>query len=122
MRPTIVSLLLVALLSVPTAAFAQSAGDDQYRDPLAPSQEPNGNGSGGGGGGGGSGASGGGSGQGEPVQEAQSSGDAQENATSAQAGDQLPATGFPSDTLAFAGVALLGAGVVLRRAAGWLGP
>ena len=115
MRTRILTMLLVGLLSVPAPALAQSAGDDQYRDPLAPSQTPRGGGGGSGGGGGG----GGGSSQAPGVQESQSSG---AQTTPAQSRDQLPATGFPTGALALVGAALLGAGAALRRAAGWAGP
>lgn len=37
-RALIVGALLLAL--TPAGAFAQSAGDDQYSDPLAPSEQP----------------------------------------------------------------------------------
>jgi LPXTG-motif cell wall-anchored protein len=117
---TILILLAAALFALPASALAQSAGDDQYQDPLAPSQGGSGGGGGGNGGGGGSGGGGGGGGSSESgadqnAQEAQTADSGQ--ATAAQAGDQLPHTGFPGGALVLGGVVLLGGGVALRRAA-----
>lgn len=116
---------LVALLvavALPGAAIAQSAGEDQYTDPL---QGGGGGSSGGGGGGGssggGSGGGGGGGGGGDaPAQPAQSQTEtapAPTQATPAQADDSggLPRTGFPVAVLVGAGLILLSGGLALRR-------
>jgi hypothetical protein len=111
-----IAVLLVALLAavaLPAAAIAQSAGEDQYTDPLQ------GGGSGGGGGNGGGGSSGGGGNA--PTTQAQSdtSPAASTNAEPAQAeaddsGD-LPNTGFPIAILLGSGMILLSTGLALRR-------
>ena len=36
----LLTLLCAALLAVPGAAYAQSAGDDQYADPFGPVEDP----------------------------------------------------------------------------------
>ncbi|HYI36329.1 MAG TPA: LPXTG cell wall anchor domain-containing protein [Thermoleophilaceae bacterium] len=132
---TLTALLLAASLSAavaPVAAHAQSAGDQQYDDPLS--------GEGGGGGGGGdngndgqsgsgnsgSGQSGSGSGQSGSTGTGTDSGSTAGTqtttppATSAAPGSaaELPRTGFPVALLALAGAAMLGGGAALRRSAG----
>lgn len=110
MRPQILVLLVLALLAVPSSALAQSAGDDQYRDPLAPQ------------GGGGGGSSGGGGGDSSQRQTVEGSDDSEAAAatsqpSAAQANSELPRTGAPTSALALAGTLLLGGGVALRRVA-----
>jgi hypothetical protein len=119
-----IAVLLIALLvavALPTAAVAQSAGEDQYTDPL---QGEGGGGGGGGSSGGGSGGGGGGGGGGgnAPAQSQQPATEATPapaQATPAQATDpnDLPRTGFPVALLAASGVVLLAGGIGLRRAA-----
>ena len=115
-----IAVLLVALLvavALPAAAIAQSAGEDQYTDPLQ------GGGAGGGGGGGGSsGGGGGGGGSDAPATPAQSgtSPAADTAAKPAQADDSgggLPNTGFPIAILLGSGLILLSTGLALRRTA-----
>jgi hypothetical protein len=111
---------LVALLvavALPAAAVAQSAGEDQYTDPL---QGGGGGSSGGGGGSSGGGSGGGGGGGDAPAQPAQSQTEttpAPTQATPAQADDSggLPRTGFPVAVLVGAGLILLSGGLALRR-------
>jgi len=117
-----IAVLLVALfvvVAVPAAAIAQSAGEDQYTDPLQ------GGGAGGSGGGGGSGSSGGGGGGGggnAPATQSQSgTTPAANTAKPAQAkeksGGGLPRTGFPIAILLGSGMILLSTGLALRRTA-----
>ena len=122
-RGRYIAIALVALLvavAMPVAAVAQSAGDDQYTDPL----QGGGSGSSGGGGGssgGGSGSGGGGGGGGDaPATQAQADTDtAPTQATPAQADnsddDGLPRTGFPVAVLIGAGLILMSGGLALRR-------
>jgi hypothetical protein len=113
-----IAVLLVALLvavALPAAAIAQSAGEDQYTDPLQ------GGGSSGGGGNSGGGSSGGGGGGNAPTTQAQSDTTpaASTNAEPAQAEDDdsgnLPNTGFPIAILLGSGMILLSTGLALRR-------
>jgi hypothetical protein len=39
-RTLIIGTLFLTLIALPAGAFAQSAGDDQYSDPLAPTEQP----------------------------------------------------------------------------------
>jgi hypothetical protein len=95
--------------ALPTAAVAQSSGDDQYTDPLAP------NSGGGGSNGGGSGGSGGGGGN-APAQPAQTPAAPAQQANPAQADpNSLPRTGFPVAPLVISGGVLLASGLALRR-------
>jgi hypothetical protein len=119
-----IAVLLVALLvavALPTAAIAQSAGEDQYTDPLQGGGGGGGGGNGGGGSGGG-GSSGGGGGGNAPTTQAQSdTAPAADTATPAQADDDsdggLPNTGFPIAILLGSGLILLSTGLALRRTA-----
>ncbi len=102
----LILLVATAVVALPATALAQSAGDDQYQDPLGAS--------GGGGGSSNSGAKGAANGGG--------SGSAGDSASSAQAdpsasgqGNQLPRTGLPAGVLALSGATMLGAGLLLRR-------
>ena len=110
---THIALAAVLALLVPSAALAQNPGDEQYTDPLAPSEEP--------GGGGNSGGGGGSSGAGNPPPEAAGEADAgdDQQATESQApgggSGQLPRTGLPAGLLALLGGGMLAAGAMLRR-------
>jgi hypothetical protein len=126
-RGRYIALALVALLvavAMPAVAIAQSAGDDQYTDPLQ-GGGPSGGGSsssGGGGSGGGSGGGGGGGGGGGNTAAAQTqsnSGGDTSQAKPAKAGnsDNLPHTGFPIAILVGSGLILLSGGLALRRPA-----
>jgi hypothetical protein len=117
-----IAVLLVALLvavALPAAAIAQSAGEDQYTDPLQ------GGGSSGGGGGGssGGGSSGGGGGGGGSAPATQAQSDSATptptRAAPAKADDSgsLPHTGFPIAILLGSGMILLSTGLALRRTA-----
>lgn len=117
----LLALALIFCLAVPTAALAQSAGDEQYSDPFQEDQPSD-------------------QGQGQGDQANQNSGDQanQDSGTQAQdpqptetapaQGSQpadttatdaqtLPRTGLPALWLALSGAALLGAGIGLRRTA-----
>ena len=123
-RGRYIAVALVALLvavALPAAAIAQSAGEDQYTDPL----QGGGSGSGGGGGGssgGGSGGGGGGGGGNAPAQQTATpepdATPAETQAQPAQADDNsgnLPVTGFPVAVLIGAGLIMLSGGMALRR-------
>jgi hypothetical protein len=134
-RRTLVLLVSLAMLALPAASFAQSAGDDQYQDPLANSGGgTNGHTSDtGGGGSGNSGNSGGGSGGGgggsstsgapstsSPSNVATSgstgTGTSTPQATAASAnGKQLPRTGFDVVVTFELGFAMLLVGLVAQR-------
>ncbi len=121
--------LLALIFALPSAAFAQGAGDDQYQDPFGggqttPSQggqgeddgglspePPSGGGNGGGGNGGGD--SGGGDSGGGGTDEAPDGG---AEGAAPEAEDQLPNTGSEPLTFAVLGASLLllGAGLRLR--------
>jgi hypothetical protein len=106
-RRLIAAAAILALLAVPAAALAQSAGDEQYADPFGDVQEP---------------------GQDEgtanespaldaaPPAEAPA---APASTTSAgadsDASGTLPRTGFPAALSALVGALLLGTGVSMRR-------
>jgi hypothetical protein len=109
-RPLIAAACAVLALSLPAAAFADSAGDNQYQDPFSnvpsqPKQQNN--------------QSSGTQGTTQPSAPTTTSAPAQSNSgtdPTAHA-DQLPRTGFPLLPVAALGAALLGAGLVLRRLA-----
>jgi hypothetical protein len=105
-RMTLLAAALALLaLALPPAAFAQSAGDDQYTDPFGQVDENTG---------------GGGGGDGDagvpaepaptPVEPAQTG-----EETVVPAGESLPRTGLPAAALALAGIGSLAAGAALRR-------
>ncbi len=105
-----IAALILAL--TPTAAYAQSAGDDQYTDPFGDEQSQSS---------GGSGSSGsGGSGtapstsSGSAAQAAPSAAAPATAAASAESG-VLPRTGLDAGVVAAIGAGLLGMGLVLRR-------
>jgi hypothetical protein len=108
----LVTLLIAAfLLALPSAALAQSAGDEQYADPFEqPQEEPSGS-------------------QEEPAPEpapapeptpapsasGQTAGATQTEVAQQTGSQTLPATGLPVALLAGAGGLLLAAGTTLRR-------
>ena len=104
MRRIVALFLAVSLLALPSAAMAQSAGDEQYADPFGQTEEPSGS-------------------QGEPAPEpdaapapAAPAAPAEQAVTSQEtAAPTLPATGLPAHLLASAGAILLGSGAALRR-------
>ena len=110
MRRTLSLLLAAFMLAVPSAAFAQSAGDEQYADPFGQTDQ------------GGQGGQGGGS-QDEPAQNGapavvQAQSDelgASEPEIEQTSVTTLPATGLPVGLLAGTGALLLAAGTTLRR-------
>jgi hypothetical protein len=104
MRRIVALLLALSLLALPSAAMAQSAGDEQYSDPFGQTDEPNGS-------------------QDDPAPEPDA---APAPATPAAPAEQavasqdaaaptLPATGLPAFLLASAGGMLLASGAALRR-------
>lgn len=104
MRRALSLLLAAFLLAVPSAAFAQSAGDEQYADPFGQTDQPSGS-------------------QETPAQTpapAPAQGGDTGAATATQVvqqtdGSALPATGLPVGLLAGTGALLLMAGTTLRR-------
>jgi LPXTG-motif cell wall-anchored protein len=110
-------LTAAVLLIAPAAATAQSAGDEQYADPLGNTQ-------GGGGGNGGSGNQGNsgstqgsgtsGSGTTAPSQGSTAPGTTSQ-APSTGSGATLPRTGADAGLLALAGALMLGTGLAMRR-------
>ena len=107
------ALAAVCALAVPSSAFAQSAGDNQYQDPLGGSQ-----GSSGASQGSGSGSSSttgsSSSGSSSSGQATGSAGSASGSASASASGRQLPRTGGEPFTIALLGGGLLLAGVGLR--------
>ena len=106
MRRLVTLLIAAFLLALPSAALAQSAGDEQYADPFdQPQEEPNGS-------------------QEEPApapepaptpaQSTQTATATQAEATQATGSQTLPATGLPVTLLAGAGGLLLTGGTMLR--------
>jgi hypothetical protein len=129
---TLTLLLAVAMLALPATSFAQSAGDDQYQDPLANSGGSTGHTTDTGGGGGGSShsssGSGGGGGSSSAGTPSTSSGPNVSTAGSASTGTpspaevasgtppgQLPRTGFDVILTFELGFAMLLAGLVAQR-------
>ena len=103
-------------LAAPAPALAQSAGDDQYVDPLGGAAPPSGgSGSGSGSGSGGGGTAGAGAGTAGTTAGQNADGSAPSSAGSAAAArDELPRTGFPAGLAAGAGLLMLSAGTGLR--------
>jgi LPXTG-motif cell wall-anchored protein len=106
-RRRLAALTAALVLAVPGAAFAQSAGDEQYEDPFGGDQEqpeptpeptaaPDSSSDTGG----------------ETAQAAPAPAPTAPEATAAQA--QLPRTGADAGLLALSGVVLLGSGLALR--------
>ncbi|HET8822516.1 MAG TPA: hypothetical protein VFM57_13285 [Thermoleophilaceae bacterium] len=106
MRRPVALLLAAFMLLVPSAAMAQSAGDEQYADPFGEVEEPSGS-------------------QEEPAAPeepapapapAETAVPAEEVLASQETGAHtLPATGLPVGLMAGAGAALVAAGGALRR-------
>jgi hypothetical protein len=118
LAPVLILVLAITVVAVPTAALAQSAGDEQYVDPF---QDPGGGGNGnsqgdGGGGGGGGGGDGDAPADDQVAQAPADTGDTA-GTTAAETGDQgtLPTTGLAIGGVALAGALLLGGGIALRR-------
>jgi hypothetical protein len=112
-----VALAALVLLAAPAGALAQSAGDDQYTDPFAPSEEPQQ-------GGGSDGTDGTGTPAPDPEPApapAPAEGSvAQQPEVDAETpavdpGPTLPYSGFPAGVAAGAGALLIAAGAALRR-------
>jgi hypothetical protein len=112
MRRLLTLLVTLSLLALPSAALAQSAGDEQYADPFGQVDEP-------------SGSQGEGEGEPAPAPEptpapAPAPSDEVAGATQTDVVQQtdaptLPATGLPAGLLAGTGALLLAAGSTLRR-------
>jgi LPXTG-motif cell wall-anchored protein len=106
MRRLVAVFLAVSMLALPSAAAAQSAGDEQYADPFGQTEEPNGS-------------------QEQPAPEPQPApapatpaAPAEQAVASQQtAAPTLPATGVPAHLLASMGALLLASGALLRRRA-----
>ncbi|HZB78019.1 MAG TPA: hypothetical protein VE526_17445 [Solirubrobacteraceae bacterium] len=106
MKRPLALLLTVCLLAFPSAALAQSAGDEQYADPFGEVEEPSGS-------------------QEEPAAPAEptpapapaeTGAPAEQTVASQETGaPTLPATGLPAGLMAGAGAALFAAGCALRR-------
>ena len=94
---------MLALLG-PGAALAQNPGDEQYSDPLAPNEQPEG-------GGGGGDDSDSGSASGEESQ----AGDDDGTGSRGGASGELPRTGLPVAVMALLGAGMLASGAALRR-------
>ena len=129
---------VLALVAMPSSALAQSAGDDQYSNPVPQTEAPSSNGSGGGSGSSGSGSSGSGSGSGAGAgaqagagttagtsssgqtspqsSTSDSSGSTSSESGSNDSGETLPRTGLPIGVLAALGLLLTVSGRRLRRA------
>jgi hypothetical protein len=117
-RAAILAAVLALLL--PCGAVAQSIGDQQYFDPTQGTEQGGSGGSGGSGGGSsGGGSSGGGSRGTQAQQPAAPAANAQASSPAPSGGNgrELPRTGLPAGALAAAGLALLAAGLALRRVA-----
>jgi LPXTG-motif cell wall-anchored protein len=99
----------LTLALTPTAALAQSAGDEQYADPFSDDQQSQSSGGSGSSGSGGSSTSSGSAAQAAPSTAAPASGAA------AAEGGELPRTGLDAGVVAAIGAGLLGIGLVLRR-------
>jgi hypothetical protein len=114
MRRAAAILTLLTVLAVPCAAFAQSAGDEQYSDPFGPEEQEQ---------------------QEQPAQQGQSqppaepvepapaestapAGDSSGDVAAAPApsgGSTLPATGLPALSMLLVGGVMFATGAVVRR-------
>ena len=107
-RRLIAALAALALLAVPAAALAQSAGDEQYTDPFGDVNPP---------------AQDDGTANGSPAPptdqtvQAPASGSASAADADQGTGVSLPHTGFPALLSALLGALLLGSGISVRRRA-----
>ena len=110
MRRLVTLILAASMLALPSAALAQSAGDEQYADPFGQVKQPNG----------------GNNQQGQapaqsapapaaPAQTAAPTATADQAVASQDAAPTLPRTGLPAWYLALYGAVLLLAGTTLRR-------
>jgi hypothetical protein len=109
----LVATVALALLVLPAGALAQSAGDDQYTDPFAPAEEPQG----------------GGGSDPEPTEaptpapapappeEPAVEGAQESQAPAVEPAPTLPRSGFPAGAAAGTGALLVAAGAALRRRA-----
>jgi LPXTG-motif cell wall-anchored protein len=106
MRRLVAVFLALSMLALPSAAAAQSAGDEQYADPFGQTEQPN-------------------ESQDQPAPEPQPApapatpaAPAEQAVASQQtAAPTLPATGMPAHLLASMGALLLASGALLRRRA-----
>ena len=121
-------LLIAALLALPGAAWAQSAGDEQYEDPFGDEPGQSGGGSsqddGGTSSGGDESSSSGGTAQPsepEAAAPAETTAPATTTAQAPDGGEELARTGADAGLLALAGALLLATGLALRRRSGWCG-
>jgi hypothetical protein len=123
-RRTFALLLAVAVLALPASSFAQSAGDDQYQDPLAGQGGGSGGGGSTGGGGGGHGTTGSGSSAPTTAPAASTPSGSGATASGTQpaaatgagtANGQLPRTGFDVIITIELGLAMLLSGLVAQR-------
>ena len=105
MRRLLALFLALSMLALPSAAAAQSAGDEQYADPFGQTEQPNGS-------------------QEQPAPEPQpapapaapTAAPAEQAVASQQTqAPTLPATGVPVHLLASTGALLLASGALLRR-------
>jgi hypothetical protein len=116
-RIALIVVVAVCALAVPTAALAQSAGDNQYTDPLASPHKSTSKGSSGS-----SGSStpapsqGTSSGSGSGTAGTSASSSAAPSASATATGSSLPRTGGHPELIAVAGLVLLAGGLGLRRA------
>jgi LPXTG-motif cell wall-anchored protein len=131
-RRTLTALVAALALAAPSAALAQSAGDEQYADPFGGSNGGSQGSDGGSQGSNGSGESNGSSGTTAPATSTPAPATSAPTSTStttsttpattttpaattaATGGQQLPYTGAPVGLVVLAGVLLLGGGVALR--------
>ncbi len=113
MRRIATCLAALALLALPAAALAQSAGDEQYSDPFGKVEDGNDNG----GGGGGNATEAPAPDTSTPAAPAPAETSVESTGTAATdaTGAQLPRTGFPVLLLAGAGALLALSGAALRR-------
>ncbi len=118
---------VLALVAMPSSALAQSAGDDQYTNPLPQTEAPSNSGSGSGSGSSGSGSgagSGSGSTAGTTAGTTQSDSgttstdttDSGSDSSGTSSGESLPRTGLPLGVLAALGLLFTFTGRRLRRA------
>jgi len=106
---------IAALIAFPAGAGAQSAGDEQYSDPLeGQSQDQGGSDNSGSGNSGSQGSAPSGSSGAGPSSQGSSSGSASQS-QSGSGTTELARTGFPAGLLALGGAAIAGAGFGLRR-------
>ena len=105
MRRLVALFLAVSMLALPSAAAAQSAGDEQYADPFGQTEQPNGV----------AGAAGPRAAAGARSRRRRAAPAEQAVASQQTAAPTLPATGMPAHLLASMGALLLASGALLRR-------